>query len=93
MQGSRPLPPQVHLLTLKRLPGGELLLRLAHLYQTGEQGSGEQGAARARRSRFKGSILGCMPYANVVHDCLHMIGILGCALPDADCSVADGTGG
>ena len=33
LQGGPQLPPNVHLLTLQALPHGQLLLRLAHLYQ------------------------------------------------------------
>ena len=51
VQGSRPLPPQTHLLTTKRLPHGKITLRLAHLYQTGDQRSGEDGTVRARGFR------------------------------------------
>ena len=48
VQGSRPLPLQAHLLTLKQLPDGKLLVRLAHLYQTGEEGSETHGADLCR---------------------------------------------
>ncbi len=35
LQGGPELPPNVQLLTLQALPHGQLLLRLAHLYQVG----------------------------------------------------------
>ena len=55
-QGSRPLPPQAHLLTLKRLHNDKLLVRLAHLYQAGEEGSGEHGARTLQDSSAPGDV-------------------------------------
>ena len=61
-QGSQPLPPQAHLLTLKQLPDGKVLLRLAHLYQQGEQGSASHGMICFTRSR----VADCLSYGYVL---------------------------
>ena len=92
VQGSRPLPPQVHLLTLKRLPDSKLLLRLAHLYQSGEEGSGEHGAICGRRFRIRVASWTGRDVVMLRMAVFVLEGMLGCNPRLYECSDADSTG-